>query len=114
MSNEDLQTYLRDLGLGGEVVVATNSSRFIVARGYRITKGSLAGRQCDVGLQWSDANPYVPAPAIHTRPALVPMGTRNTQASPLGQDWQYWSRRMTVQPTPKAIITHIATILGEV
>jgi hypothetical protein len=114
MTNEDLQAYFRGIGLGGEIVAAVNGARFIVGRDYLITKGSLVGRRCDVAVQWSDAIPYVPAPAIHTRPPLIPMGTRNTQASPLGDEWQYWSRRMVAELTPKAVVAHIATILSEV
>jgi hypothetical protein len=114
VSNEDLQAHLRALGLGGEVVTGASGARFIVAAGYVVTKGSLAGTRCDVAVQWSDSTPYIPAPAIHTRPALVAMGTRNTQGSDLGQDWQYWSRRMVAQPTPKSIMAHIATVLGEI
>lgn len=114
MTNEDLQAYFRALGLGGEIVAAANGARFIVGRGFLISKGSLAGRRCDVAVQWSDAVPYVPAPAIHTRPVLIPMGTHNTQASALGDEWQYWSRRMVAGPTPKGVLAHIATVLGEV
>ena len=114
MTNEDLQAYFKALGLGGDIIVAPDQSRFIVARGYTITRGSLTGKSCDVALQWSQAFPYVPAPAIHTRPHLIPMGTRNTQGSQLVPDWQYWSRRMGAPPTPKTVLAHVATVLGEV
>jgi hypothetical protein len=42
------------------------------------------------------------------------MGTRNTQASKLGPDWQYWSRRFDRPPTPQRLWTHILTVLTEV
>jgi len=60
---------------------------------------------------------HIVAAAIHTRPALVPMdmnGPLRTQASPLGWDWQYWSRRFDRAPTPQRLWAHILTILGEV
>jgi hypothetical protein len=77
-----------------------------VIRQVTITAGSLAGRACDVGLARCQSVPYVVAPAIHTRPALVPMdmsGPLHTQASALGPDWQYWSRRFDRPPTPQRV-----------
>jgi hypothetical protein len=114
MTNEDLQAYLQRVGLGGDIIVASNGGRYVVARDFLITKGTLVGTRCDVAVQWSAATPYVAAPAIHTKPALVAMGTKNTQTSPIGPEWQYWSRRMVASPTPQAVVAHIATILGEV
>lgn len=77
----------------------------------------LAGRTCDVALQHSATVPYVVPPAIHTRPPLVAMNMSNhlrTQPSPLGPEWQYWSRVLRGQPSPQAMIAHLATIFSEV
>jgi len=114
VTNQDLIEYLQRLGHSVEVTQAANGQRFIVVRGYRIPAGGLRGAICDIGIPWGDAVPYVAAPQLHTRPALIPMGQLNTQASPLGAEWQYLSRRLRVTPTPKAILAHIATVLSEV
>lgn len=112
MSNEDLITYLRDLGLRVEILEVTGA-QFIAARDYVIPSGSLTGQTRDVAIQWSDQVPYVPLPAVHVRPHVVAMGQRNSMASALGADWQYLSRILRVAPTPKAWVTHINTVLAE-
>lgn len=81
---------------------------------YEIKSGSLVEKKCDVAIEWTVAIPYVFPAAIHTRPHLLPMDMNNqkikTQNSGVGSEWQYWSRRLDRQPTPKNIVTHIATI----
>ena len=52
-----------------------------------------------------------------TKPALVPMNSSAplaTQASPLGPDWQYWSRRFDRTPIPRSIWTHVLTVFDQV
>lgn len=117
MTNEELETYLRDLGFTVEQLQQSPGTLYTVIRNYEIPTGSLAGRSCDVALQHSAAVPYVAPPAIHTRPALVPMNMTNhlrTQPSPLGPVWQYWSRRLRGQPTPQTMVSHLMTIFSEV
>jgi hypothetical protein len=41
-------------------------------------------------------------------------GPLRTQVSPLGPDWQYWSRRFDRPPAPQRVWAHILTVLGEV
>ena len=117
MTAEDLETHLRGIGHVVEQVTGNDGAPYIVIRGYHITRGSLAGKTCDVAIQRSSSVPFVVPPAIHTRPALVSMDMTNplrTQQSPIGPDWQYWSRVLRSQPTPAVIVAHIATIFSEV
>lgn len=117
MTDDDFAAYLRGLGLTVESAQDAGGLTYTVIRQVTITTGSLAGRACDVALAHCRSVPYVVAPAIHTRPALVPMdmsGPLRTQQSPLGADWQYWSRRFDRPPTSQRVWTHILTVLGEV
>jgi hypothetical protein len=114
MSPDDLDAYIRSLGHTVEVITGNDSQPYTVVRDFVISTGSLAGRVCDVAVHRPPGVPYVLPAAIHTRPVLIPKGTRNTQDSPIGPEWQYWSRRLDRPPTPQAIWTHIATIFSEV
>jgi len=115
MNDIEFQGYLHGLGLTVESVQDSAGNHYTVIRNYAIPgAGSLAGQTCDVALAYCTSQPYVVASAVHTRPALLAMGTRNTQASSLGSDWQYWSRRFDHPVTPKAVWAHIVTVLTEV
>lgn len=117
MTDDDFAAYLRGLGFTVEAAQDVNGHPYTVIRQVTITAGSLAGRTCDVALARCQSVPYMVAPAIHTRPALVPMdmnGPLRTQASPLGPDWQYWSRRFDRPPNAQRVWAHILTVLGEV
>lgn len=114
MTADNLEEYLRGLGLTVEPIHDANGARYALIRHVVITRGSLKGRKCDVAIQRCETTPYVTPAAIHTRPPLLPMGQRNTQGSALGPEWQYWSRRLDRPPTPPVIWTHILTALGEV
>lgn len=117
MTDDELELYLRGLGLSVEAAQDSSGNPYIVICGIVIPSGPLKGRTCDLALARCQTIPYVVPPAIHTRPALVPMdmaGPNKTQTSTLGPDWQYWSRRFDRPPTPKAIWTHILTIFSQV
>ncbi len=117
MTNEELESHFRSLGWVAERLIGNDGLTYIVVRDYRINAGSLAGRSCDVAIAASSGVPYVAPAAIHTRPALVPMdmsSSLRTQQSSIGPEWQYWSRVLSVQPTPRTMVTHIATIFSEV
>lgn len=85
---------------------------------YEIQLGSLQNKKCDVAFEHVANIPYVFPSAIHTRPHMLKMSTEDrtiaTQPSPIGAEWQYWSRRLDRQHTPKNIVTHIATIFRDV
>lgn len=115
MSNDILIDYLTSLGWVGEKIKGLDNQEYIIIRNYQIKVGNLAGKICDIAIQCMNATPYVPPSAIHTNPALIRMGTYNTQASGIGGDWQYWSRVLRRQPLkPQDFVTHIATIFSEV
>jgi hypothetical protein len=117
MTDDDFAAFVRGLGFTVDVAHDSNGAPYTVVRQVTIPAGSLAGRTCDVALARCQSIPYIVAPAIHTRPALVPIdmsGPPRTQASSLGPDWQYWSRRFDRPPSPRRVWAHILTILGEV
>lgn len=113
MTADDLDAYLRALGLTVEAAIG-NGVPYSVIREFTIPHGGLRGRVCDIALQRVTTVPYVPPAAIQTRPALVRMDSGEplgTQTSPLGPDWQYWSRRFDHQATPHALWAHVLTVL---
>lgn len=117
MTDAELESYLRGIGLTVESAQDTNGHPYIVVRAFGIPSGPLAGRICDVALARCQTIPYVVPPAIHTHPALVAMNTGAplaTQASALGPEWQYWSRRFDRTPTPHAVWAHVLTIFCQV
>jgi hypothetical protein len=115
MTNEELEAHFQALGWKIERR-SVGSQTFIIVHDYVIPAGSLSGRSCDIAIERTTTVPYVAPAGIHTRPALVPMdvGAFHTHPSPLGPDWQYWSRTVRGQPIPRGIVAHIATILSEV
>lgn len=113
MTNEELVGHLEGLGLTVETLDLGPQGRWIVAHDYPISTGTLAGQRRDVAIQCSPQVPYVAPSAVHVRPHVVQMGTRNAQGSPLGPEWQYLSRVLRCQPTPQAWVVHINTIFSE-
>lgn len=117
MTADDLETYVRSLGYAVDTVVGERDQQpYLVVRDLTIPHGGLVGRVCDVAIQKTTAVPFVVPPAIHTRPELVAMNPAEpvgTQPSPIGDGWQYWSRRFDRPPTPRAIWTHFLTILSD-
>ena len=109
---EDLEQYVRGLGLSADYVSAAEQA-FLRVRGMRIRAGSNNGKQCDVAIMRTAGTPWVPQAAVHVTPHLVTMGQRNSQGSPLGPEWQYLSRRFDRVPTPRTFLTHIFTVIEE-
>ncbi|SRR6266536_608496 len=116
MIAEDFEIYLRGLGVAVEVITGQDDQRYSMVHDVELTKGALRDRRCDIAILRVETVPYVPPAAIHTRPHLVPMDSNEplkTMASGIGPQWQYWSRRFDRPPTPKALWTHILTVLGD-
>lgn len=113
MTIDELEQHLVSVGHAIAQSTGADGSPYVIIKAVPISAGSHAGKSCDVGIMRSTANPWVPQSAVHVRPHLVAMGTASSQASPLGSDWQYLSRRFDKAPTPKAFLAHILTVLGE-
>ena len=114
MTIDDFEAYAKRIGLTVEIVKGGDELPYTVIRNARVTTGALAGQTCDVAIRREEAVPFIVPAAIHTRPAMVTMGTLSTQASPIGPEWQYWSRRFEHPVTPVNLWLHILTVLGEV
>ena len=114
MTADDFEAHLKGLGLKVETITGADGGLYIAVMAFRIPTGGLAGQTCDLAIRREESVPYIPPAAIHTRPALVAMGSLNTQQSPIGPDWQYWSRRFDHPPTPARLWTHILTVFTEV
>jgi hypothetical protein len=112
MTTDDFEQHLASTGHAVESANADGNS-YLIIKAVPISAGSQAGKTCDVGILRSTANPWVPQAAVHVRPHLVEMGKATSQASPLGPDWQYLSRRFDRVPTPKVLLAHILTVLSE-
>jgi hypothetical protein len=113
VTDEELEAHLRAVGWTIEDEVGQDQLPYLVIRNYVIPSGSFAGRTCDVAIRRTSTVPFVAPAAIHTRPALLPMGRYATMRSGIGPDWQYWSRIVREQ-TPRGIVAHIATVFSEV
>jgi len=113
---DDLEDHLREIGLSVSRSEDVQGLEYTVVKGFVVPTGGLQGHECDVAIQRVLTVPYVPPPAIHTRPHLVSMdGTDpvKTMASSLGDDWQYWSRRYDREATPRGFWAHVITVLGD-
>jgi len=113
MTADEFQQHLASTGHSVESA-HVGADQYIVIKDMTISAGSHAGKHCDVGILSSTANPWVPQPAVHVRPHLVEMGQAASQASALGPEWQYLSRRFDRPPTPKGFLAHILTVLGQI
>lgn len=114
MSVEDFEAYVKRKGYSVEVVTGADGNPYTVVRDVQLPHGALSGKRCDIAIYRDMSFPFLPAPAIHTRPALVPMDMRGplrTQSSGIGPDWQYWSRRFDRRPEPRYLWAHIITVL---
>lgn len=113
MTAEEFEAYVRGLGYKVETIQGLDALEYMAIRSFRVPAGGLRGKTCDVAILRGGGVPYVPPAAIHTKPALLPMGGEPyaTQASGIGPDWQYWSRRLDRPVTPSILWTHILTVL---
>lgn len=112
MTIDEFEKHLVSTGHNIKSVDAGGDS-YVIINAVVISAGSHAGKTCDVGILCSTANPWAPQAAVHVRPHLVQMGQASSQASALGADWQYLSRRFDKTPTPKTFLAHILTVLAE-
>ena len=114
MTIDEFETHVRVKGYAVEEITGADSNPYLVVLDVDLPTGPLHGRRCDIAILRNTMVPYVPPPAIHTRPQLVPMDMNEplkTQKSGIGPDWQYWSRRYDRRPTPRDLWAHILTVL---
>ena len=86
-----LAEQLRELGFDVDLGFAQHN--VVVVNNYAIKAGPHSGRQVRVGIPAQDY-PFTAPAGLHFNPVLVPNGVANVSQSPLGSDWQYWSRRL--------------------
>src|ERR1035437_4782183 len=113
MSNQELIDYLVSLGHRVSTVRAPGNVDFIVITGFTVPTGKNTGHKVDEGIQFSTQIPYVAPSAVHVRPALVVAGTQSSRDSELGSGWQYLSRQAARGTSPKQMLAHIVSVLGE-
>lgn len=85
---------------------------------YQIPVGKFRGQTVQLGFQVDDSFPMNPPGGPHFKPHLMPItgggGAHPTGAihnSPLGADWQYWSRPFKEwNDTDKTVRTYLAHI----
>jgi hypothetical protein len=105
MTLEDLDKHLIAIGKPTE-------TKTVGSDVYTVIKSFTAkGSTYDVAVKRNAGTPWLPEAALHVRPHRVKMGESASQASPLGNEWQYLSRRFERPPTPQSFIAHILTVL---
>lgn len=85
---DELIRQLRELGYTVE-----QSQGIVIIKDFRVRAGRDAGSQVDVGVLANDF-PFTPPAGIHIHPVLQPPSKGGVHGSPLGEGWQYWSRRL--------------------
>jgi len=79
---------------------------------FCVRTGRHAGKVIAVGLHGADF-PMTPPAGIHINPPLAANGQNNVSESPLGNGWQYWSRRLTSWSTDRSS-HHIISYINKV
>jgi hypothetical protein len=111
---EEFERHLVDSGYSADPLTGADSQAYILLKTVTIGGGRCAGQTCAVAILRNSGQPWAPQAAIHVRPHLVPMGQQSSQASPIGVEWQYLSRRFDRAPTSRNLLAHILTVLAEI
>jgi hypothetical protein len=93
---------------------ATEQGEFAVFP-YTIEVGRRAGEQVTVGLLAPGDWPLSPPPGPHVSPRLGHPGGA-VHASPLGADWEYWSRPVpdwAIDRSMRAYLRHLRTLFAQ-
>lgn len=121
MAKVDFYNQLQDLGY----TVQEPAVGFLSLE-YEITVGRFLGNIVHMALQVDESFPMNPPPGPHFNPQLLPItgggGTHpygGVHASPLGGDWQYWSRPFTndwnrSDKTVKTYLAHIRNLFATI
>ena len=73
---------------------------------YTVEVGTLAGQQIRLGLQIPGDWPLSPPPGPHVSPRLGHPGGA-VGDSPLGDDWEYWSRPANLWPADRSMRAYL-------
>lgn len=82
---------------------------------YTVEVGSRAGQQFTIGLQVPGDWPLSPPPGPHVRPRIGHPHSA-VSASPLGDDWEYWSRpaqNWAAERSMRAYLRHLRTLFSQ-
>jgi hypothetical protein len=108
---DELKRQLEEIGFA--VDESFRQQGVMVIKDFGVFVGRHASKVIDVGISCPDF-PFSAPAGIHLKPVLAPNGANNIQASPLGTDWQYWSRRLPDWETDRSarhIISYINKVL---
>ena len=111
------------LALGYSVQELVAENRAFQVFDYEIPVGRFRGQSVRIGLEVKESYPMDAPPGPHFSPQLQPIYPHNDKPhpyggvhnSPLGAEWQYWSRPFNEWPgtekTAKVYFTHINHLL---
>jgi hypothetical protein len=117
MARMDFFNQIQSLGFDPQII-----QNIFVSFKYIIPVGKFTDKEVMLALQVGDDFPMIPPPGPHFNPHLLPItgggGSHPNGAihtSPLGLDWQYWSRPFSDWPktsrTAKDYMSHIRHLL---
>jgi hypothetical protein len=99
--------------LGFEVDLSFTQHNVVVIPNYEIKVGRYSGKRVQVGIPAQDF-PFTAPAGLHFSPLLAPNGTANISQSPLGPDWQYWSRRLQDWKESDRNARHVISYINKV
>jgi hypothetical protein len=99
--------------LGFEVDLGFAQHNVVVINGYEVKIGRHSGRKIRVGIPAQDF-PYTAPAGLHFSPHLGQNGVANVNPSPLGGDWQYWSRRLEEWKESDRTARHVISYINKV
>lgn len=106
-----LAEQLRALGFAVDLSFAQH--QVVVVNDYDVNLGRHAGKRIRVGIPANDF-PFTAPAGLHISPLLAPNGVHNINASPLGADWQYWSRRLQDWKESDRTARHVISYINKV
>ncbi|MFG1926854.1 hypothetical protein [Cryptosporangium sp. NPDC048952] len=111
-----------EVGAAALVAALTASGYEVLQQGefvtfaYRIEVGTRAGEEIRIGLQIPGDWPMSPPPGPHISPPFGHPGGA-VHPSPLGTDWEYWSRPAQNWPadrTVRSYLRHLRTLFSQI
>lgn len=122
MARTDFTNQLQALGISAQLLDV--SGRTFVVFDYTIPVGRFYGKNVRLALEVRDSFPMDPPPGPHFNAQLMTVGIGGghpyggIHASPLGADWQYWSRPFsewaTTDKSARTYLAHLKNLLATV